>query len=350
MKTGAVTDDGIQVSLLTGWLGSGKTTLLNHLLQDSGMAETAVLVNEFGEIGIDHELVETVDENLVELTTGCLCCAVQGDLSRVLRELFLKRVKDEIPKFRRILIETTGLADPAPILHTLITDPIICNRYYLDGVITTSDGVFGNEQLDNHEEPKKQIAVADRIVLTKTDLGEKNKLNLLEKRIKQINPGAKIIRAVNGDVAPKALFGCGLYNPESKTFDVQNWLRDEAYHSQNLHSDHSKHKHDRHSGEISAFSMQYKEPIEWSAFVAWIQTLITHRGENLLRIKGIVNIRDETQPIAIHGVQHIFHQPVRLPEWPNNTRDTRIVFITYNLDEKIIRDSLDALQKAAKKE
>ena len=178
MKTGAVTDDGIQVSLLTGWLGSGKTTLLNHLLQDPDMAETAVLVNEFGEIGIDHKLVETVDENMVELTTGCLCCAVQGDLSRALRDLFLKRVKGEVPKFRRVLIETTGLADPAPILHTLINDPIICNRFYLDGVITTSDGVFGNEQLDNHEEPKKQIAVADRIVLTKTDLGEKNKLNL----------------------------------------------------------------------------------------------------------------------------------------------------------------------------
>lgn len=350
MKTEATKVDAIQVSLLTGWLGSGKTTLLNHLLQDSGMAETAVLVNEFGEIGIDHDLVETVDENLVELTTGCLCCAVQGDLSRVLRELFLKRVKDEIPKFRRILIETTGLADPAPILHTLITDPIICNRYYLDGVITTSDGVFGSEQLDLHEEPKKQIAVADRIVLTKTDLGEKKKLDLLEKKIKQINPGAKIIRAVNGNVAPNALFGCGLYNPESKTFDVQNWLRDEAFHSHKPHHNHGTNRQDRHSGGISAFSIRYKEPIEWPAFVAWIQTLITHRGENLLRIKGIVNIQDEKQPIAIHGVQHIFHQPVRLPEWSTNDRDSRIVFITRDLDKKIIKDSLDALQKAAKKE
>ena len=350
MKTEATKVDAIQVSLLTGWLGSGKTTLLNHLLQDSGMAETAVLVNEFGEIGIDHELVETVDENLVELTTGCLCCAVQGDLSRVLRELFLKRVKDEIPKFRRILIETTGLADPAPILHTLITDPIICNRYYLDGVIATSDGVFGSEQLDLHEEPKKQIAVADRIVLTKTDLGEKKKLDLLEKKIKQINPGAKIIRAVNGNVAPNALFGCGLYNPESKTFDVQSWLRDEAFHSQKPHHNHGTNRHDRHSGGISAFSIRYKEPIEWPAFVAWIQTLIKHRGENLLRIKGIVNIQDEKQPIAIHGVQHIFHQPVRLPEWSTNDRDSRIVFITRDLDKKIIKDSLDALQKAAKKE
>jgi G3E family GTPase len=343
---------GIQVSLLTGFLGSGKTTLLNRLLRHPDMAETAVLVNEFGDIGIDHLLVEQVDEEMVQLTTGCLCCAVQGDLTRALRELFLKRVKGGIPRFRRVLIETTGLADPAPILHTLINDPVIATRYFLDGVIATVDGVHGNGQIERHAECRKQTAVADRIVITKTDMADETALGALERAIGALNPGAPIVRAAHGDVAPGLLFGCGLYDPATKSFDVRNWLREEAYSGPHDHEHahgHDRHRHeDRHGSDIQAFCMTYEEPIEWPAFIAWIQTLITHRGENLLRIKGLVNIVGETQPIAIHGVQHVFHPPARLPAWPDDDRRSRIVFITRDIESGTIERSLDALQRAAK--
>ena len=345
-------DAGIQVSLLTGFLGSGKTTLLNHLLRQPDMAETAVLVNEFGDIGIDHLLVESVDEEMVQLTTGCLCCTVQGDLTRALRELFLKRAKGEITKFRRVLIETTGLADPAPILHTLINDPILAHRYFLDGVISTVDGVHGMGQLARQTECRKQTAVADRIVITKTDMVDKTSLPALEGAIKALNPAAPIHHAAHGDVDPSSLFGCGLYDPASKSFDVQNWLREEAYHDKHEENDHD-HDHqnldkNRHGSDIEAFCMVYDEPLEWPAFIAWIQTLITHKGENLLRIKGIVSIVDEDKPIAIHGVQHVFHNPVRLPDWPSEDRRSRIVFITRGIEAGVIEQSLDALQKAAR--
>jgi G3E family GTPase len=348
-------DPGIQVSLLTGFLGSGKTTLLNRLLEHPDMAETAVLVNEFGDIGIDHLLVEQVDEEMVQLTTGCLCCAVQGDLTRALRELFLKRAKGEITKFQRVLIETTGLADPAPILHTLINDPILAHRYFLDGVISTVDAIHGLGQLDRHAECRKQTAVADRVVITKMDMVDEANMPRLEEAISALNPAAPRIKASHGKVSPDQLFGCGLYDPSTKSFDVQNWLHEEAYHADHDHNhddddDDHDHQHNvnRHGGDIEAFCMTYDDPIEWPAFIAWIQTLITHKGENLLRIKGLVSITNEDQPIAIHGVQHVFHNPVRLPKWPSDDHRTRIVFITRDMDHDVIRKSLDALQTAAR--
>lgn len=345
-------DPGIQVSLLTGFLGSGKTTLLNRLLRHPDMANTAVLVNEFGDIGIDHQLVESVDEEMVQLTTGCLCCTVQGDLTRALRELFLKRSKGEITKFQRVLIETTGLADPAPILHTLINDPILAHRYFLDGVISTVDAVHGLGQLDRHAECRKQTAVADRIVITKVDMAEAAALPDLEAGIRELNPAAPIHHAALGDIDPAHLFGCGLYDPTSKSFDVQNWLREESYQADHAGHDHHDHDHDhldvnRHGSDIESFCMVYDDPLEWPAFIAWIQTLITHKGENLLRIKGLVSIVGEEQPIAIHGVQHVFHNPVRLPAWPSDDRRSRIVFITRGIEPGVIEKSLDALQKAA---
>jgi G3E family GTPase len=341
-----MTDEvAIQLSLLTGFLGSGKTTLLNALLKHPDMGETAVLVNEFGDIGIDHLLVETVDESVVQLTTGCLCCTIQGDLQRALRELFIKRVKGKVPAFKRVLVETTGLADPAPILHTLINDPIIATRYFLDGVIATVDALHGIGQIERHEECRKQIAVADRVVMTKTDLGNNPDMDRLQSTLTRMNPGAELIRSENGNVDPAALFNCGLYNPATKSFDVKNWLKEEAYRSDNKHA----HGHDpnRHGNDIEAFCMRREEPVDWPVFASWIQTLITHRGENLLRIKGIVNISDEEQPIAIHGVQHVFHPPVRLPAWPDDDHATRVVFITRGLETGVIERSLDALQKAS---
>lgn len=360
-----VDDSPIQVSLLTGFLGSGKTTLLNRLVKHPDMVETAVLINEFGEIGLDHQLVERVDDNTVLLNAGCLCCTVQGDLVNTLSEMFIKRLKKQVPYFRRVLIETTGLADPAPIIHMMMTAPVISNRYALDGIITTVDAVNADGQLDRHAESVKQAAVADRIVITKSDLVEPPALDALIERLDALNPGAPKVFAVMGEIDPDELFDTGLYDPKSKTVDVQRWLRDEAYqdnahahhdhdhdhgHSHDHGNDHGHHhSHDvnRHDASIAAFCVTRDEPIDWEAFVAWVRILIGQHGEKLLRIKGILNIAGRDRPIAVHGVQHMFHDPAELAEWPDDDRRSRIVFITRDLDRSVIEDKLDSLSEQA---
>ena len=292
-------DDVVQASLLTGFLGSGKTTLINALLKHPEMSDTAVLVNEFGEIGLDHHLIERIDEDTVLLNAGCLCCTVRDDLARALRELFIKRVKGDVPPFARVVIETTGLADPAPIIHTLMTDRVIANRYALDGVVTAVDGVNGDIQLGRHRESVKQAAVADRIVITKGDLAEDAELDGLEASLRALNPGASIVRAEFGAIHPDALFDTGLYDPATKSLDVQRWLRDEAYDDDHHHHDHDVNRHD---DSIRAYCLRYDEPLAWEPFVGWIRTLIATHGEKLLRIKGIVNVAGQDKPIAIHGV------------------------------------------------
>lgn len=369
MPETAVPDiEPIQVSLLTGFLGSGKTTLLNRLVKHPDMVETAVLINEFGEIGLDHQLVEQIDDNTVLLNAGCLCCTVQGDLVNALSDLFIKRVKEQVPSFQRVLIETTGLADPAPVIHTLMTAPVVSNRFALDGIITTVDAVNAARQFDRHPESVKQAAVADRIVLTKSDLVTPEELAALEDRLHSLNPGAPIEKAVMGDIDPAVLFDTGLYDPKSKSIDVQRWLREEAYLKQDVapahdhdHSHgHTSHAHDhdhgghdhghdvnRHDASITAFCMTRDEPIDWEAFVAWIRILIGQHGERLLRIKGILNIAGRDKPIAVHGVQHMFHDPAELAAWPDDDRRSKIVFITRDLDRSVIEDKLDSLQAQA---
>ena len=334
----------IQVSLLTGFLGSGKTTLLNRLLKRPDMAETAVLINEFGEIGLDHQLIERIDENTVLLNAGCLCCTVQGDLVEALSNLFVRRIKKEVPDFRRVLIETTGLADPAPVIHTLMTAPLISSRYALDGIIVTVDAVNADLQLDRYAESVKQAAVADRIVITKADIEPVSAA--LEARLAGLNPGAPRHRAVMGDIDPALLFDAGLYDPTTKTIDVRRWLRDQAY-AENAHR-HHHHDVNRHDDSISAFCISRDERVDWEAFVAWIRILIGQHGEKLLRIKGILNIAGRDRPIAIHGVQHMFHDPAELPEWPDGDRRSRMVFITRELDRSVIEEKLDRLQEQAR--
>lgn len=359
-NTSHATDAPIQVSLLTGFLGSGKTTLLNRLVKHPDMVETAVLINEFGEIGLDHQLVERIDENTVLLNAGCLCCTVQGDLVNALSDLFIKRVKEQVPSFQRVLIETTGLADPAPIIHTLMTAPVISNRFVLDGIVTTVDAVNAPRQLDRYAESVKQIAVADRLVITKSDLADADALAELEHRIAALNPGAPRLYAVMGETDPGALFDTGLYDPKTKSVDVRRWLRDEAYtdlkstgsgdHNHGHEHDHNHgHAHDvnRHDASIAAFCMTRDEPIDWEAFVAWVRTLIGQHGEKLLRIKGILNIAGRDKPIAIHGVQHMFHDPAELADWPDDDHRSRIVFITRDLDRQIIEGKLDSLTAQA---
>ena len=335
-------DDIVQASLLTGFLGSGKTTLINALLKHPEMSDTAVLVNEFGEIGLDHHLIEQIDEDTVLLNAGCLCCTVRDDLARALRELFIRRVKGEVPPFARVVIETTGLADPAPVIHTLMTDRVIANRYALDGVVTAVDGINGGLQLGRHRESVKQAAVADRIVITKGDIADDEELDGLEASLRALNPGASIVRAEHGAIHPDELFDAGLYDPNTKGLDVQRWLRDEAYDDRHHHG----HDVNRHDDSIRAYCLRYDEPLAWEPFVGWIRTLIATHGEKLLRIKGIVNVAGQDKPIAIHGVQHLFHDPAQLPGWPDGDTRSRIVFITRDLPRETVERILDDMKAA----
>ena len=247
--TQTAAEQRIPVTVLTGFLGSGKTTLLNKLLRRPELADTAVIINEFGEIGLDHLLVEkSDDEGMVTLNSGCLCCTVRGDLVRTMSELFLKRSRGEVSQFKRMVVETTGLADPAPILHTLMTDPLLASRYRLDGVVTTVDAVNGGSTLDNHEEAIKQAAVADRILLTKVDIADAAPLAELKHRLQHLNPGAEAISITAGEIDPNAILNAGLYNPDTKSADVKRWLHEEAYEGSHDHGHSHKHDHGHDHG------------------------------------------------------------------------------------------------------
>jgi G3E family GTPase len=345
----------IPISLLTGFLGSGKTTVLNHLLHQPAMANVMVIINEFGEIGLDHELVESAIDDLVLLQSGCLCCTIRGDLIETLRSLFARRSRGDIPQFDRVMIETTGLADPAPILQAVMADGLVMSRFQLDGVVATVDAVAGGATLDRHIEAIKQAAVADRILLTKTDLVSEDECKVVERRLRALNPAAPIYRIKGGEVDPGLLFDVGLYNPETKSLDVQRWLQEEKYaqahhdhgHHGHDHNDHSGNDVNRHDDHIKAISIVVDEPIPGEALDNWLQSLMQFRGPDLLRFKGIVNVAGMPGPLVLHGVQHVIYPPLALKVWPSNDRRTRIIFITYDIDEKTLRESLDKLTKEA---
>ncbi len=339
----AIPEAPLPVSVLTGFLGSGKTTVLRYLLGHAAMDETAVIVNEFGEIGLDHLLVEKAEEDTVLLNSGCLCCTVRGDLIDTLRQLFKKRVRREVPPFQRLMIETTGLADPAPILHTLMNDPMLVTRFRLDGVIATVDAVNGGATLGRHQEAVKQAAVADRLLITKTDLAAADAAKALGARLRRLNPAAPILPVVQGEVAPDRLFGAGLYNPETKSPDVRRWLKAEAYDGTQSH-DHHGHRHDvnRHDDRIRAFCVSTDRPLNWDRFNSWIEMLITCHGADILRVKGILDVEDLERPMVIHGVQHLFHPPALLDAWPDGERLSRLVFITRGLDREMFEHTLRA--------
>jgi G3E family GTPase len=340
----------IPVTVLTGFLGSGKTTLLNQVLKQPEMAATAVIVNEFGEIGLDHLLVESATDDVVLLNSGCLCCTVRGDIADTLTDLFVKRAKGRVPHFTRVAIETTGLADPAPVLHALLSDPIVAERYMIDGVVTTVDAVNGAGSLDRHPEAVKQAAVADRLIVTKTDIASAETTTALEARLAALNPGAPLLRAAHGAIAAGALFDLGLFDPRSKTVEVQRWLQDEAVAAHDQHDHHHEHEHhdvNRHDERIRAFCMTRDKPMSWAALSGWLDALASMRGDDLLRVKAIVAIADRPeQPVVLHGVQHLFHPPVLLPAWPSEDRRTRIVFITRDMPRDMVEQTLTAFEAA----
>ncbi len=337
--------DGIPVTVLTGFLGSGKTTLLAHLLRDPALKDTAVIINEFGEIGLDHHLIEQVKGEVVVMESGCVCCTIRSDLGNTLRSLYLRRARGEVPAFKRVVIETTGLADPAPIVQLLIEDPLVEAYYRLDGIIATVDAVNGKWQLFTEPHAVKQVAVADRVVLTKTDLASREAVIEIAGQIQALNPGAPLVLALHGQVASAALFNVGLYDPTTKSVDVQRWLRDEAYAAQNARDDAHDHGHahdpvpdhggravGRHDARIASTCLTATDPLDWDGFSSWLDRLLAERGADILRVKGILNVTGEDRPVVIHGVQHLFHPPARLASWPDDDRRSRLVFITRDLD------------------
>ncbi|MDC3090562.1 GTP-binding protein [Paracoccaceae bacterium] len=330
------------VTVITGFLGSGKTTLLSALLKKEEMKNVAVIINEFGEVGLDHALVENSDENIVELQNGCICCTIQGDLQKTMLGLINKMTKGEISYFDKVIIETTGLADPVPVIHTLISSMDLQRIYTLDGVITVVDATNGEKTLDLQPEAVKQAALAERIIISKIDLVEKDKELSLETRLRTINPSIKIIKSSFGAVSISDLINLGAYDPFSKGRDVKEWLAAESMESHHDHDDHHVNVN-RHDENIEAFSMTSEKPVNMMAFALFKDLLMAQMGPDLLRLKGIINIEGKDRPAVIHGVQHIFHPVHWLEKWPDGDRQTKLVFITRNVKKEQIEGFFNAL-------
>lgn len=351
----------IPVSILTGFLGAGKSTLLNRILKDPELSNTAVIINEFGEVGIDNFLVEASGDALLELANGCLCCTVRGELVDTLATLMDGIQTGRVKPIRRVVIETTGLADPAPVMQSVMGNPVIAQNFELDGVVTVVDAVHGLSTLDRHGEAVKQVAVADQIVLSKLSLAEPQQVQDLKSRLVQLNPRAPMLDGDRPEAGAACVLANGLYDLVSKIPDVGRWLRDELDqdadthhhdhdhdhghghgHDHGEHGHHRHHHHDvnRHGENIRSFSIVHREPIDPMALNMFVDLLRSAHGEKLLRMKAIVALSDNPdRPLVLHGVQSIFHPPQRLPRWPDGAdRLTRMVLITQDLPESFVAD------------
>jgi len=346
-------DDRIPVTLLTGFLGSGKTTLLNTWLRSPDLANAAVIVNEFGEVGIDHALIASSSDNTIELSTGCLCCTVRGDLVNTLRELIVAREKGDVRPFDRVIIETTGLADPAPVIQALMTFPV-ARRFRLRQVVTTVDAVNGAATLAAHPESVKQVAVADDLILTKVDVGSTAEESIVAE-LQKLNRGAQLHRSsLDRITKPNDLEAIDIYDPATKSSDVTRWLNAEAHATKEDHDHDHKHEHghhghhhdvNRHSADISSFVFQFDKPLHWEHVANWIDALVMAHGQDLLRVKGIIDVMGRERPIVIQAVQSLMHPPYELPAWPEGEKTSRIVFITRKLSRTYVGEVLETLQQ-----
>ena len=318
--------DFTPVTLITGCLGSGKTTLLQRLLRDPALSDTAVLINEFGEVGLDHYLLERIDERMVMLQSGCVCCTIRGELSAAIKDLHSRRERGLLPPFRRLVIESTGLADPFPILSTVRSDPVLRHHFCLGNVITTVDAVNGAQQLAAQPESIKQVAVADRLVLTKTDLAPAEAIAQLTSRLRHINSDAPLWRAAEDELDADALLSGQ---------DHGSWQPAEA-------DDAMPDGHHRHADDIRTLALRIEERIDWARFGLWLTMLLNRHGEALLRVKGILNVADAVTPVAVHAVQHLVHTPRHLAAWPDQDRRSRLILIARGLDPAVIERSFRA--------
>lgn len=352
------------VTVLTGFLGSGKTTLLARLLKHPSLARTAVVINEFGAVGLDHELLDHSQDELVLLSNGCVCCTVRGDLQATLQRLQARRAQDPAWGVDRVLIETTGLANPAPILHTLMADEALRAHFHLERLITTVDAVNGAATLAAHPVALEQVALADRLVLTKTDLADDPTAAALRATLRQLNPRAPLRVALHGELAPELLLGEGPWQPrlcaacgpdragratachhgpggDDAPDPSHDHLHDHP-HDQDPHHDHAVHD----SG-IQSFALTLAQPLPWARFQAWLDLLQRLRGPDLLRFKGLVAVQGQPGPVVVHGVQHLIHPPHTLPAWPGPDQRTRLVFITRGLDREDIELTLRVIARSA---
>ena len=338
----------IPVNVVTGFLGSGKATLLQKLLASPKLRDTAVLVNEFGEVGLDHHLLDNVSEGTSLWDNGCVCCALRGDLQESLRDLFSRRELGEIPRFERVVVETSGLADPVPIAYTILAEPVIQYHFRLGNIVTTIDAVNGRNQLEQHDESLKQAAVADRLILTKTDLASVGQVNELRTELRRLNSGAIVIDPAVEDVDPRRLLTDDTYDQESRAREVDRWLEDEALTTGSASHRHGneEHNHDR----IFSFCLQYDAPLDWTAFGVWMTMLLNRHGDRVLRIKGLLNVSGVATPVLINGVQHIVHPPLHLDGWPDTNHRNRIIFIVRDLPQERIETSLAVFNALANPE
>jgi G3E family GTPase len=320
----------VPVTIITGFLGSGKTTVLNHLLRQPSLADTVVIVNEFGAVGLDHLLIEQAIEDAVLLKNGCICCTVRGDIADTLDTLWQRREAGELPPFRRIAIETTGLADPAPVAHALLAEPGARYACRLDGIVTTVDALHGTLQLARQPEAQRQVAMADRILLTKTDLATAAQIAETEARIAALNPSAPLRHVIGGNVDADDVFDLG---PDSAR--LEQWLRP-------LDTDaHHGHRHlpFRHADEIGSVVLRHDRPVAWRSLQLWLESVLSLRGDSVLRLKGLVWLQGDTRPIVLQGVHHVLHPPVHLERQMQPEGDTRIVLITRGLSAAGLRVS-----------